>query len=701
MKCCGISKMPSRPQPARQGMWGWLLPLAVFCVTLPVLWYHAGPGLSFHDNGEFALAAMSGGIPHPPGAPTWTILATLFLKLGNFEEPARGTNLFSGLCGAFALALWAALTMGWARRCTKSVWWGMAAGVATPLSLLHSSAFLEQALLTEQYTLMLALLGLLLLIGQLPYRSSGGWQIVWCVLLGVVWGLAIGNHPSQVCLLPFILAVVLLSTRQRTIILRLLGCIIVGLCFGLLVFLWVPLRSRAEPLMDWGNVETLNRFIWSVSRSQWQSRSLFDAPVGFAAEWIKSYRVMSEVGPGVCGLAIFGLAVFSVRLPRRAILMFLAVVPYLGVMLLGHMRQDQMDISYIRHYGVSDWHLPLYAAISAVAAVGMAAVGLALSQAGWPALGKASTILILITISLTSALALQRSSMRAFVAPRDYVAALKEPLPADAIIVTSADNLSHMLAYDRHARNADAKQWVGYGFLPVSRVIGELVKSNQEWTTDTKVRYLIDTIAHPDEQPLRVPALTQNEAAERPLFADYRPQSGATRYMLPHGFLFSVHTDITTTEQAIAADDLYRKRLVRFSSSQEYHRTEREAYGLLYQYRASYFRERRLFKQARQNYEEALKWLPDHGEMWYMLADLYDRLGHIRQSINAYRKAIYHAPGLPGPRMNLAIIHAMRNNFDEAERLLLEEQQLSPVDVRVQANLKRVRRDRRAISPKM
>ena len=84
----------------------WLLvSLCVFCVSLFVFWWNAAPSVTFHDSGEFAMAAASAGIPHPPGAPTWTALASAFVRIGGFKDPARGTNLFSGLCAAFTLAM--------------------------------------------------------------------------------------------------------------------------------------------------------------------------------------------------------------------------------------------------------------------------------------------------------------------------------------------------------------------------------------------------------------------------------------------------------------------------------------------------------------------------------------------------------------------------------------------------------------------
>lgn len=79
------------------------LGLAVCIITAAflVFIFCSAPSLTFHDSGELALAAASGGVPHPPGAPTWSVLATLFVHAGRFlDDPARGTNLLSGIWGA-------------------------------------------------------------------------------------------------------------------------------------------------------------------------------------------------------------------------------------------------------------------------------------------------------------------------------------------------------------------------------------------------------------------------------------------------------------------------------------------------------------------------------------------------------------------------------------------------------------------------
>ena len=64
------------------------------------------PDLAGGDAGELAAAAVLGGVPHPPGYPTFAMLGRLIeymLPLGG--SPARKLNLLSCLCGAGAAAL--------------------------------------------------------------------------------------------------------------------------------------------------------------------------------------------------------------------------------------------------------------------------------------------------------------------------------------------------------------------------------------------------------------------------------------------------------------------------------------------------------------------------------------------------------------------------------------------------------------------
>ena len=94
--------------------------VAVGLVSLCVYVATLAPGLTWaHDSadgGELATAAATLGIAHPPGYPTYLLLAHVFTRLPVGEVATR-TNLFSALCAASASALLAwtlmGLTMRW------------------------------------------------------------------------------------------------------------------------------------------------------------------------------------------------------------------------------------------------------------------------------------------------------------------------------------------------------------------------------------------------------------------------------------------------------------------------------------------------------------------------------------------------------------------------------------------------------------
>src|SRR5881392_3237993 len=63
------------------------------------------PTIPFWDCGEFAAAAAALQIPHPPGAPLWTIIGRLAMILPTFSDPAARYNLFSVISSALSILL--------------------------------------------------------------------------------------------------------------------------------------------------------------------------------------------------------------------------------------------------------------------------------------------------------------------------------------------------------------------------------------------------------------------------------------------------------------------------------------------------------------------------------------------------------------------------------------------------------------------
>src|ERR1043166_6447375 len=63
------------------------------------------PTIPFWDCGEFAAAASALQVPHPPGAPLWTIVGRIAMISPTFTDPAARYNLFSVLSSAGSILL--------------------------------------------------------------------------------------------------------------------------------------------------------------------------------------------------------------------------------------------------------------------------------------------------------------------------------------------------------------------------------------------------------------------------------------------------------------------------------------------------------------------------------------------------------------------------------------------------------------------
>jgi hypothetical protein len=73
------------------------------------------PSVAGGDSGELTAAALTGGVPHPPGYPLFALLARLFAALPLGHTPAWRVNLLSALSMAAAGGLACAVVQSWTR----------------------------------------------------------------------------------------------------------------------------------------------------------------------------------------------------------------------------------------------------------------------------------------------------------------------------------------------------------------------------------------------------------------------------------------------------------------------------------------------------------------------------------------------------------------------------------------------------------
>lgn len=669
----------------------WTAAGALALVVTLLYWWHAAPSFTFRDSAVFAMAAATYGIPHPPGASTWVILAGTFGRLVPVEDWARATNLFCGLMGGITVGLVCLYIYTLLHRVSPGLDRAarIAASVSGALILAGSPGFIEQSTTTEQYTLLTAInMAMLLLAWAILEGEHSPARKRWLlVAVGILWGLGHGNHPSQIHLVVFsgflALAVAFRDridtswTAQIAIAAKTFGWIFAGFLCGSLVFLWLPLRSHANPLLDWGDIETPRRLLWAIRREQWHGRPISEAPDGFVWEWLWSYHLLREIGVAGVLLALGGLWLALRRAAWHLGLLALVVVPFLAGIMVGHMGQEGMSITYIRFYKVSDWHLPLYMGAGILAGLSAGWLCGRLAEVRGAVLARVLSIVLAIGFAAFAGTAIWANSLRNLTAHETYIQALLEPLPEDAMIVLSTDNLAFNLAYHAYIQEPSEPRAVLWSADTVCKAI---VKAGERegWNAAERADYYANSIDNREKNMMNSPLPGAEAFASRPLFGEFDSTNASShRHLLPAGFLVEARNEPTTNEEFLAEDALFWQREHVRPESVFYHH-ERTAWSQLWHRRGDLFYARALWEPAARAYEQAVAFQPAQGLLNYRLGECLERLGDAARAEALYRRAIEFDPWQSGPYLLLGMAEARRGNFREALRLIDRELELNP-----------------------
>jgi hypothetical protein len=303
------------------------IPPTILAVSLMLVYLNTmAPGLTWanegSDGGDLIAATATGGVAHPTGYPSYLLLARLF-QLLPLKPLAYRTNLMSAVATVAASTLVYCLVT---RSMTPTNWgryWpaGLTAGVAFGLSPLVWS----QAVITEVYGLQALFIVLILYLSSgviaLPSRKYQD------CFLGIMLGLALGNHATTIILLPIVFLSNMVVHRKNTMNriqhskrlfwndLQLDGgsffrqSIFLGV--GALVYLILPLHALTHPPVNWGNPITWEGFRWLVSGQLYQDQ-LFHLSIWDVWSRIQAWAVLLIKQFGIPGLMIglIGLVFF-------------------------------------------------------------------------------------------------------------------------------------------------------------------------------------------------------------------------------------------------------------------------------------------------------------------------------------------------------------------------------------------------------
>jgi hypothetical protein len=230
-----------------------LLAFVVFLLT-------AAPGLTGEDSGELITAAYTLGVAHPPGYPLWCILGKLFTIIIPVGTIAYRLNVMSAFFAA-ATIFFLFLVI---RKQTKN------RIIAASVSLLFgfSFEFWSQGTIAEVYTLNSFFIAICLFLLQL-WNEKRSNRIFFA--LALMCGLGCTNHHTMAPLsILFFIYIFFKAHRRSPLPFKVIGTAFLFFISTLFIYLYLPIRSQANPYMNWGHPDTIEKSFHHVLRNQYK-----------------------------------------------------------------------------------------------------------------------------------------------------------------------------------------------------------------------------------------------------------------------------------------------------------------------------------------------------------------------------------------------------------------------------------------------
>lgn len=351
------------------------------------------------DGGELITAAVTLGIPHPPGYPTYVLLGKLISFLP-IDPVAYRFHLFSALCAAGATGLVTAT----ARKLLAESSIKPSPLLASVPGLLFAFSPLvwQQAVVAEVYSLNLLCVAAFLwaLLGKRP-----------SLLTGLLLGLSFTTHLTSLFLIP--LALLLTPTKAW-------GRLTVGMMVGATPYLLLPLLARLGSPVIWGNPTTLAGWWWLVSGKIYQPNQFALPPAEFwprLASWLPEFALQLGI------LGWVGLLWYSRSLTQKRWVGIVGTAVFYLIYAFFYNTQDAIVLALPAWLLLSFCLIPLTPQVSA-----------------WSLLLPPMAVLL----HLVSQTGANIHNIR------PQVATILESVPSDAVLITSGDPDIFTLWYFHH-----------------------------------------------------------------------------------------------------------------------------------------------------------------------------------------------------------------------------------------------------------
>ena len=387
------------------------------------------------DSGELVTAVHLLGIPHPSGYPLYVLLGKLWTLVLPVGAIAYRMSLFSA---AAAAATCGALYVLCRRLSLRPVASGFSASMLAVVPSFWAEANIQRVYALNALFVVLA--------------TAAAWS--WCTNHKVralaaaffVCGLGATNHTYMAVFAAALGAFALIAEPALLRRPLALGGCAAALLAGLTPYVYLPLRSRADPQLDWGNPETLDAFLRVVLRAGYWERRWLQTPSDLfviAADYVRSLGTeLTLVG---AGLAVLGALAWGAvpaargESRRRAflILPLLAMAANLAALALHGSRADL----FIWHR----YYIPSYVMVAL-----LSGIGCHVFLARLPRRLRPLILLVPVALAITGFRANDRSRFRI---GEDFSSLVLQALPPGAHLIADDDNILFTLMYLHFVEN--------------------------------------------------------------------------------------------------------------------------------------------------------------------------------------------------------------------------------------------------------
>lgn len=262
-----------------------LVSAALSLICFVGYWFTMCRTVSFIDSGELASVASLLGIAHPTGYPLFSILSHSFLLIPIPSEEILRLNLFSAVVvaigvGVFYHVLVAVLRFAQVQRQQGSekrkggneyLW---VPGSISALILGFSTTVWSQSVAIEVYGLHIVLILLTFYAFFLGLRKELEGSIATpspLIMAAFLLGLSFANHMTTILIVPALLFLYFKTVGlNRPAFLKAITLLPFFL-LGLSLYLYLPLRGRMQPPMNWGYPAESERLLWHMSGKQYRN----------------------------------------------------------------------------------------------------------------------------------------------------------------------------------------------------------------------------------------------------------------------------------------------------------------------------------------------------------------------------------------------------------------------------------------------